>query len=132
MAFEEMLARVFGERMQTEDDLCKEIWSALANVTWYHPKSYLEAGYSFRAAGGLIAAIRGGGDYMDWYCCGPYAFITDEIRRSFRKEGWIPDEYPEVCDEPGCLKDAGCGWYDGSKYRITCGKHTGKHMPRTT
>ena len=28
-----------------------------------------------------------------------------------------------ICDEPGCWTDAGCGWPDGEKYRWTCGKH---------
>lgn len=122
--FEAMLARVFGERMKTEDLLCQQIWSALANVDWYNPETNEHASYSFRAAGDLIAAIRGSGDYMDWYCSGPYATVSEEIRRSLKKEGWLPDTTSGICDEPGCLEDAGCGWptKDGG-YRRTCYKH---------
>lgn len=85
--FEAMIARVFDERMKIDVELCKQIWSALANVDWYKPKTHESAGYTFRSAGGLIAAIRGLGCYMDWYCSGPLATVTDEIRRSFKKEG---------------------------------------------
>lgn len=128
--FEMMLARVFGERMKTDDELCKQIWSSLANVDWYKPTTHDSASYSFRAAGDLIAAIRGEGDYMDWYCSGPYPEITDEIRRSLKKEGWIADDMPSICDEPGCLESAGCGWSESKgKYRHTCRKHMGTHNP---
>lgn len=121
--FEEMLARTFGARMKTDDTLCKEIWSALANVTWHHIASKQEYSCSFRYGGGLIAEVRGHGDYMDWYCSGPYATITDEIRRTFKKEGWIADDMSEVCQAPGCLRDAGCGWPKDGAYYSTCGEH---------
>ncbi len=84
--FETMIARVFGERMKTDNKLCRHIWSALANVQWRRDGD--EAFYSFRAAGDMIAAIRGNGNYLDWYCSGPYATIADEIRDAFGKEGW--------------------------------------------
>jgi hypothetical protein len=63
-AFEAALARVFGERMETDDELCAQIWSALANVDWCHPENHDEVSYSFRAAGDIIAAIRGKGDVL--------------------------------------------------------------------
>ena len=28
-----------------------------------------------------------------------------------------------LCDEPGCYKDAGCGWPSKNGYRRTCGEH---------
>ena len=28
-----------------------------------------------------------------------------------------------MCDEPGCFKDAGCGWPSENGYRWTCGEH---------
>jgi hypothetical protein len=122
-AFEAMLARTLGERMKSNNDLCKDVWAALANVTWYHPESKQEYSCSFRYAGGLIADLRGEGDYMDWYCCAPNASITDEIRRTFKKEGWIADDMSTICQAPGCLKDADCGWPHDTGYRWTCGEH---------
>ena len=121
--FEVMISKIFGERMKAEDELCQQIWGALANVEWYKPSTSEEASYSFRAAGDLIAAIRGAGNYMDWYCNYEYASITDEIRRAFKKEGWIADDMSEICDENGCLDDVTCGWTSDDGYRNTCSNH---------
>lgn len=128
--FEVTIQRIFGERMKQDDALCHEIWSALANVDWHRPESNDSASYSLRAVGDLVAAIRGSGDYLDWYCNSDYPSITDEIRRSLKKAGWIPDAAMSICDEDGCLEDATCGWNDGLKPRSTCGKHQGQHHPR--
>ena len=38
-----------------------DVWPRLKGITW---------GCSWRHAGGIIANMRGQGDYMDWYCSG--------------------------------------------------------------
>lgn len=101
--------------LMADDEFCKELWSAFANVTWY--KKYVREwsdedqvmdilkedyqhradGYSFRGAGGLIARIRNAHhgkdeDYMDYYCCGPYSTVTERVREAFLKLGWVPNE----------------------------------------
>ena len=85
-----------GDRIETYRNLREEYWSA-----------------SWRSAGGIIADIRGQGDYIDWYCSGiggvnaefdaketqeqwsartgyvPESVVTDEIREDLAKLGWI-------------------------------------------
>jgi hypothetical protein len=88
--FEVMLARVFGERIKTYDVFCTELWSALTNIDWKHTNGDT-AGYSFRAAGDVIAAIRGEGCYMDWYCSGSDGVVSKEIATALAAEGWTYD-----------------------------------------
>lgn len=80
-----------------EDD----VWQVLRDKSW---------SCSWRTAGGIIADIRGSGDYMDWYCSGMGVWIegdgqgpseteklyvaegviTEEIRYDLAQIGWHP------------------------------------------
>jgi len=93
--FEKDLEDCFGERMKSSDKLCENIWSALANVVWRHSTGE-EYRLSFRDAGGLISQIAGHGNYMDWYCSGPYETVSDQISRTMRDRGWIHLSYEEA------------------------------------
>ena len=86
-----------------------DVWPVLKNETW---------SASWRSAGGIVADMRGEGDYMDWYCSGirggvtqediaemshehqarhqwyeenfvSESVVTDEIRADLLKLGWI-------------------------------------------
>lgn len=69
----------------------REVWPMLKDETWR---------CSWRGAGGIVAELRGEGDYMDWYCSGMGLLATyDEKegvehmnRKQYVTEGTITDE----------------------------------------
>lgn len=54
-----------------------DVWPVLKNETW---------GCSWRSAGGIVANMRGEGDYIDWYCSGIRNDLSDEEYRAMTKE----------------------------------------------
>ena len=80
-----------------------EVWPVLKNDLW---------SCTWRSAGGIVAELRGEGDYLDWYCSGMgggigydteedirhmerYGYVsestvTDEIRADLASLGWHP------------------------------------------
>jgi hypothetical protein len=98
--FEAALDRALGERLRKEHTpnlgrpgwyegtgIGHRLWGSLANVDWQHTNGDT-AGYSFRAAGDLIATIVGEGDYMDWYCSHAHGVVDPEIAEAMAREGW--------------------------------------------
>jgi hypothetical protein len=56
----------------------KDVWPILKNQTW---------SCSWRYAGGIVAHLRGEGDYIDWYCSGIRgAGLTDKDRADMSAE----------------------------------------------
>lgn len=62
-----------------------DVWPVLKNETW---------SCSWRSAGGIVADLRGEGDYIDWYCSGMRggASYDDELKSGFVSEGTVTDE----------------------------------------
>lgn len=54
-----------------------ETWNILQEKTW---------SASWRSSGGIIAHMRGEGDYIDWYCSGIHNDWSDEEYRNATKE----------------------------------------------
>jgi hypothetical protein len=77
-----------------------EVWPRLRDEYW---------SCSWRSAGGIVADLRGQGDYIDWYCSGIFGVgetdsfrgyvsestVTDEIRQDLFAIGWTVEPYPE-------------------------------------
>ncbi len=68
-----------------------EVWPILTDEVW---------SCSWRYSGGIVAELRGEGDYLSWYCSGIGAEaelgyvtegeVTDEIRADLASLGWHP------------------------------------------
>ena len=77
-----------------------EVWPRLRDEYW---------SCSWRSGGGIVAELRGQGDYIDWYCSGIFgagetdsfqgyvseSTVTDEIRQDLFAIGWTVEPYPE-------------------------------------
>ena len=55
--------------MCNQDFQRNDVWPVLKNETW---------SASWRYAGGIVADMRGEGDYMDWYCSGIQGELSAE------------------------------------------------------
>jgi hypothetical protein len=87
----------------------QDVWTILKDQTW---------GASWRSAGGIVANMRGEGDYIDWYCSGirdttpmeqpEWNMLTLE-QQTFYKEGIAYVGESVVTDE--IREDLAClGW----------------------
>lgn len=99
--FEQALRRVLGARLRAlagleragwyqDETIGGRLYSSLTNLEWQHDNGDT-ASYSFRAAGDLIAALVGSGDYKDWYCSRREGVPDDEVVELM--EGWHVREY---------------------------------------
>ena len=89
-AFEQTVERLFGERLRASKEDADEFWGGLANIDWSGPNGE-EVGYSFRAAGDLIAAIRrdeGEMTYMHYYCSAPDGEVPWWMEDGMAAAGW--------------------------------------------
>jgi hypothetical protein len=109
-------------KIKSRDDYAQNLYAAMCNMQWQKTevmpilKDELWT-CSWRAAGGIVAELRGEGDYLDWYCSGmgglaDYDYeecervmslkkyvtestVTDEIRQDMRQIGWHPVPYDD-------------------------------------
>jgi len=66
---DEYYAQNLYAAMCNNEFIKNDIWPLLKEETW---------GRSWRSAGGIVADMRGEGDYLDWYCSGIVYEATQE------------------------------------------------------
>jgi len=94
--FDDDVRAAIGTRLRASEEDAAQFWSALANQGWVHDSAPdQEVSYSFRAAGGFIAQIRGSGNYIDWYCSGPTETVAPWISEALGAKGWSPAVNPD-------------------------------------
>lgn len=86
--FEATVEVAFGDLVRADKAVAVELWCALANVSWRHESAPGGLLYTFRGAGDLVAALRGDGDYIDWYCCGREGTVSKRVAFGLAGEGW--------------------------------------------
>jgi hypothetical protein len=64
------------------------LYGALCNTQWKHTASGLEWSCSWRFAGGIVADLRGEGDYLDWYCSTGEGLVDEQILAEILALGW--------------------------------------------
>ena len=81
---------LFKEQLRADENFGVELWSALANIIWFHESDTkkTECSYSFRCAGSLIAAMLCKGDHMNWYCSGDTGVVSEYIAIAMASKGW--------------------------------------------
>jgi hypothetical protein len=88
------------KKVQSSDIYARKLYAAMCNIRWQHQEvfSILKNQYwtvSWRSAGGIIADIRGEGDYMNWYCSGNEGYVDPEIEQDMAAIGWQWSEWPD-------------------------------------
>jgi hypothetical protein len=103
------------DKIRSDDAYAQNFYAALCNQEWYEQDAWeilrdQTWRVSWRAAGAIVADIRGSGDYLDWYCTGSFVWhdrdgyqptaaeqwyvaegmITAEIRSDLAQIGWYP------------------------------------------
>lgn len=90
------------EKVRSDDAYAKKLYAAMCNMQWQYQDviTILKDQWwtcSWRSAGGIVADIRGEGDYMDWYCSGNEGFVDEEIQEDLSRIGWHSVPYDD-CD----------------------------------
>jgi hypothetical protein len=111
-------AKWFVDKVRATESYAQNVYAALCNNAFQKleimPVLKDEIwSCSWRYAGGIVALLRGEGDYLDWYCSGirgdpkeidyaaaesqgfnlgryvPESVVTDEIRQDLEQLGWV-------------------------------------------
>lgn len=88
--FEKDWEAALGDKIKADHDFAVKAYSALCNVNWEHEDGS-RFSCTWRSAGGIIAEIYDGGDYLDFYCSGGEGNVDGEIEEAMDRLGWSHD-----------------------------------------
>lgn len=101
------------------DNYAQHLYATLCNNDFFKGEMKESWHCSWRYAGGIVADLRGEGDYIDWYLSGmrfdgdrpvellPEGTICEEVRADLLTIGWRVEEYSEPSiDLDKLIKDA--------------------------
>jgi hypothetical protein len=103
------------EKIKSRNDYAQNLYAAFCNMRWQKTEVFPILSdelwsVSWRSAGGIVADLRGEGDYLSWYCSGMGGFnfikddfeelmtrgyvsestVTEEILHDLKQLGWHP------------------------------------------
>jgi hypothetical protein len=64
------------------------LYGALCNSVWRHKATGTPWHCSWRHAGGIVAALRSEGDYLDWYCSSGEGLVDAQVVMEIGALGW--------------------------------------------
>jgi len=90
----EILAKV-----RERANYAQNLYAAMCNMRWQKTETFPILkndlwSVTWRSAGGVIADLRGEGDYLDWYCSGMgggIGYDTEEDIRHMERYGFVPE-----------------------------------------
>ena len=105
MEYDMRTSKVMVEKVRNREEYAQNLYAAMCNNSFIKNDTWpllTEQTWSasWRSSGGIVAHMRGEGDYIDWYCSGiknggepdgsvPESIVTNEIREDLKKLGWI-------------------------------------------
>lgn len=77
------------------------LYAALCNTEWRHRATGERWSCSWRSAGGVVAHVRGEGDYLDWYCSGGEGLVDEGVLAEIEALGWalVADEAADLDED---------------------------------
>ena len=87
-----------------DDAYAHKLYAALCNTEW-QPDNVMDIlkdatwCASWRSVGGVIADLRGEGNYIDWYCSGFEGYVHPDIEQDLKRLGWVCVEKDDFLGE---------------------------------
>ena len=77
------------------------LYAALCNTAWRHRATGERWSCSWRSAGGVVAHVRGEGDYLDRYCSGGEGLVDEGVLAEIEALGWelVVDEAKDLDED---------------------------------